>query len=401
MCFLAFVSVLIPMMSTDAVGLNMDVVPSVRLEEGWNSNVYNTPINEVSSFGTRLTPALALRFTSQDNAMIQVSGNYENIWYYDAQAKDANSHTWFVRVDSSGAWGLTPTLSMVPSVYYLNTTNASRRTQLVPSGDPVLPPVSITNYGSTNTEDFGGALNFEYLATQNVIIGVGGNYTEQRFTDSLPGSGLTDSSTAGGAASVSYIFSPRTRLGIIAAGTHQTYQNSPDADTMFGGILFGYQFSPAFSLYGTFGMSHIRQSEAPGIPSQSESKPSGRFNILYVRETFTARAYGSADYYGGGGFGAATRQWTAGLDFTDQFTVNWSWNLSGAYQVSQSVFETDAVDLTTIYGTGRLRYQLLSWASVDLTGNLNRQRSNGQFGETLDLYSVLVGISIEKPYRIY
>ena len=55
------------MMATDAKAVNMDVIPSIRLEEGWNSNVYNASTDEVSSFGTRLTPALALRFTSPDN----------------------------------------------------------------------------------------------------------------------------------------------------------------------------------------------------------------------------------------------------------------------------------------------------------------------------------------------
>ena len=40
--FLAFVSALILMMTTDAKAVNMDVIPSVRLEEGWHSNVYNT-----------------------------------------------------------------------------------------------------------------------------------------------------------------------------------------------------------------------------------------------------------------------------------------------------------------------------------------------------------------------
>jgi hypothetical protein len=389
------------MMATDAVGLNMDVIPSVRLEEIWNSNVFNTSTDEVSSFGTRLTPGLALRFTSPDNVMIRVSGDYENTWYYKPEANDENSHTWFFRIDSTGAWKLTPILSMVPSVYYLNTTSSSRRTQLVPSGDPVLPPVTITNYGNTKTEDVGGAVNFNYLATQNVTIGVGGNYSEQRFSDNISGSGLTNSTTTGGNASVSYLFSPRTNLGIFVAGNRQTYENTPDSDTLSGGVLFGYRFSPALRLDGTFGMSQIRQSGAPGIPSQRNSSPTGTFNITYTRDTFTARAFGSVGYSGGSGFGQATRQWTTGLLFTDRFTREWSWNLSGTYQDSRSVSGTDTIDINTIYGTAGLRYQLLEWASLDLTGNLNRQRSNAQFGETLNNYSALLGISIGKPYRIY
>ena len=393
-----------PMIATDAAGIQMDVIPSVRLQEEWQSNVFNSSTDEVSSFGTRLTPGVALRFTSADNVMLQVSGNYEKVWYYSSEAKEADYNTWFFRIDSTGGWKLTPNFSILPSVYYLNTVNSSRRTQLVPSGDPVLPPVSITNYGNTKTEDFGGAVNFNYLATPNLTIGVNGNYSEQRFsdvTDNTAGSGLTNSKSTGGNVSVSYLVSPRTSLGIIVAGNHQTYENNPDSDTLSGGILFGHQFSPVLRLDGAFGMSYIRQNEAPGIPEQRTSAPSGVVNVSYASESFTARVFGSAVYSGGSGFGEATRQYTAGLAFSDRFAREWSWNLSGAYQVSRSAFDTDAIDLTTIYGTAGLSYKPWEWGSLDLTGNLNRQTSDGQFGDTLNSYSALLGISIGKPYKVY
>ena len=87
--------------------------------------------------------------------------------------------------------------------------------------------------------------------------------------------------------------------------------------------------------------------------------------------------------------------------FTDQFTREWSGNLSATYQVSQSVFSAEAVDLVTMYGTAGLSYKPWEWGSLDLTGNLNRQTSNGQFGETLDNFTALLGITIGKPYKIY
>jgi hypothetical protein len=289
---------------------------------------------------------------------------------------------------------------MTPSVYYLNTSDSSRRTQLVPSGDPVLPPVTITNYGRTNTENFGGALDFNYRVTPSATIGVNGNYSEQRFTDSASGSGLTDSTTLGGNASVSYQFSPRTKLGILFAGNHQTYDNAPDSDTLSGGILFGYQFSPTFRVDGAFGMSYIRQKEAPGNPEERESAPSGLINFSYTSETFKANVFGSAVYSGGSGFGEATRQWTAGLSFSDQFARDWSWNLGGSYQVSQSVFVTDAVDTNTIYGTARLSYRPWVWGTLDLTGNMDRQTADGQFGDSINNYSVILGFTVGSSFRI-
>jgi hypothetical protein len=336
---LASAFALIPMIATDAAGIQMDVIPSVRLEEFWESNVSDSEDDEVSSFGTRLSPGLALKFTSADNVTVTVSGNYEETWYYDSEAKDEDYDTWNFRIDSSGAWALTPTISMVPSVYFLNTSSSNRRTQLLPAGDPVAPPVTIINYGREETQEFGGAVGFNYLVTPNVTIGISGRYSEQQFTnDNVAGSEVTDSAQTGGNVSISYAFSPRTTLGIGAGGEHQTYEDSPDSDVLSVGIIFGHQISPVLRFDGILGIQQVRQKEAPGSPEQKESSPRGNLNIAYAHETFTARAFGSYVYSGGSGFGEATRDWTTGLAFTDKFTREWSWNLSGSYQNSESVF---------------------------------------------------------------
>jgi hypothetical protein len=342
-----------------------------------------------------------LRFTSPDNVTLEFSGSYEIVRYHDSVAKEADGETWYFRINSTGGWALTPTLLMLPSVYYLNTTSSSGRTQRVPSGDPVLPPVSITNYGDTNTEDFGGAVNFNYLATQNLTLGVTGNYSEQRFSDNVTDSGLTNATTTGGNVTVSYLFSPRTSLGILVGGTHQTYENNPDSNTLSGGILFGYQSSPRLRIDGVFGISYIRQSEAPGIPEQRTSDPSGLFSATYTSETFTASVFGSAVYSGGSGYGEATRQWTAGLALNDQFSREWYWNLSGTYQVSNSVFTTDAVDTTSMYATAVLGYKPWEWGILELTGYLDRQTSDGQFGSTLNNYVATLGITIGRPFKVF
>ena len=288
---LASAIALSPMIATDAAGIQMDVIPSVRLQEEWQSNVYATSANEVSSFGTRLTPGLAFKFTSVDNVMLQVSGSYEKVWFYKPEAKDADSNTWFFRIDSTGGWRLTPTFSMLPSVYFLNTSNSYRRTQLVPSGDPVVPPAAITNHGNTKSQEFGGGLRFDYLATPNLTIGLSGNYSEQRFPgDNVAGSGLTNGTQAGGAVSVSYLFSQRTSLGIITGGQHQTFENNPDSDILSAGFLIGHQFSPAFRFDGTLEISNIRQKETSGVPAQRKTSPTGSFNFAYAGETFTANA---------------------------------------------------------------------------------------------------------------
>jgi hypothetical protein len=401
---LASAFALIPMISTDAAGIQMDLIPSARIEEGWYSNVFNSSTNEVSSLATRVTPGLALKFTTMDKAEFRFSGNYEKIWYYNSEANDANSETFYFRGDSTGELRLTPTLSMVPSVHYINTTDSFRRTQLVPSGDPVIPPVTITNFGDTKTETIGGGVRFNYQATQNVTLGMDGNYSTQRFdtpADNAAQTGLTDSSTFGAGASVSYRFSPRTRLGVQFAGSHQKFEDNPDSNTVSGHITFGYQFSPTVTLDGGVGVQHIRRSGSQGIPEESDTTPSGTINLSYKQETFAATLFGSINYTGGSGFGEATRQYTAGMTVMDQFARDWTWNLSGAYQVSQSVFSENAVDIHSINGATGVQYRPWRWATVDLTGNLNRQTSSGQFGETLNNYSAHLGFTAAHSFNIF
>jgi hypothetical protein len=65
------------------------------------------------------------------------------------------------------------------------------------------------------------------------------------------------------------------------------------------------------------------------------------------------------------------------------------------------VFETNAVDTTTIYGTAVLSYKPWEWGSLDLTGYLDRQTSDGQFGSGLNNYVATLGITIGKPYKVF
>jgi len=101
------------------------------------------------------------------------------------------------------------------------------------------------------------------------------------------------------------------------------------------------------------------------------------------------------------GFGEATRQYTAGVRLTDRFARNWIWNLSGAYQISRSAFDTDAVDIRSINGSTGIQYKPWRWAIVDLTGNLHRQTSSGQFAEDLNNYSAYLGFTAAHPFHLF
>jgi hypothetical protein len=89
------------------------------------------------------------------------------------------------------------------------------------------------------------------------------------------------------------------------------------------------------------------------------------------------------------------------MRLSDRFARDWTWNLSGAYQVSRSVFSENAVNIHSINGATGFQYQLWRWATLDLTGNLNRQTSSGQFGETLNSYSAHLGFTAAHPFHLF
>jgi len=388
--------------SARAAGVRIDAAPSLDVQEEWNSNVYNASENEVSSFGTRIIPTLGVSFLSPDNVVLRLSGSYDKIWYNKSEAKNAETNTWYFRADSSGAWRLTPTFSVLPSVYYLNTTDSYRRSQLAPGGDPTLPPVSITNYGTTKTYDFGGGLHFEYLVSPRTSLGLTGRYGEHRnASDNVAGASEGDSTQAGGDLSVTHQLSPRTKIGLLVAGSHMNFSASPDADVYSAGVIYGYQFTEALRFDITIGASHIRQQGAPGAPDENKTSPSGYFNLAYSGRTWTATLYGSGLYSGLSGYGQPTREGTVGLGLSGALAREWGWNLGGRYQISKSVFNAESVDTTTRYANAGVSYRPWEWGSLNLRGQLERQTTGGQFGSAIDNYSAILGFTIGKAYNIY
>jgi hypothetical protein len=398
----AFMIMLSPAPDVDAAGFQVDTIPTLRLEEGYYTNVYDSPDGEVSSLATRLSPGLALRFTAPDNVRLQLSGSYERSWYHDAEARRGDDSTWNLRVDSSGAWRFTPSFSVRPSAYYLRTPNSYRRVQLLPSDDPNVPPVSITNYGTAKTDEFGGGLAFEYAMSPNWGIGISGNYSRQRFPgDNSVDNGLTNASQYGGGLSISYAVTPRSKLGVTGSVTHDKYEDNQSTDSYFAGIQFGYQFTPVLRFDANVGASQVRLTADVSGEERKDTSPSGSFSLAYATPDSVARFFGSAVYTGNSGFGEATRQLTVGLTFTNRMTMEWSWLFNAAYQNSESVFTQDSVKIASIYGKTGLQYRPLEWVAVDGYITLDWQESDGLHGHTIHSYSAVLGLTVGKSVNIY
>jgi hypothetical protein len=400
---LAALFALLPAMRAEAAGVRLDVAPSLRLEEGWRSNVGSASDDEVSSFGTRVAPSLGFTLHAPDDVRVRLLGTYERMWYHDDDAKSSEFNTWNVRVDSTGAWRFTPTFSVQPSVYFINTVDSYRRLELLPSGDPVLPDVTVLDYRDTRTQNFGGTLVFSYEVSPKLSIDMRGNYSEKRFKEEDAGEeGLTNNTQAGGGLGFDYAVSPQTTVGLIASGSHNTYDDGADSDVYTAGIRYGYRFSPTVKFNVTAGASHVRRESVTGVSeSDSDTAPSGSFRLTYDSETFAAVFYGSAAYSGSSGFRDTTKQYTGGLNLRKDFARTFSGTISGYYQLSKSAFEENAVDIHTVHGAVEFRYQPWEIVSLYLNGSAHRQESDGQYGRTIDNYSANLGITITNAYNIF
>ncbi len=398
---LAMPLLLVPAVESGAAGVRLDVIPNLRLEEFFDTNVYDRAYGEVDSFGTRVAPGLALRLTAPDEVKLQFSGRYERTWYHASEARDADDSTWDFRVESSGAWRFTPSFSMRPSAYYLRTPDSFRRTQLLPAGDPTLPPVTLINYGEEDTDEFGGGINFSYTPSPNWTIGFGGNYSRQTFPDDNTIDGLQDSTQYGGAFSIGYNVTPRSKLGLVASMTHNTYEFNESSDSYFLGVQFGYQFTPVFRLDASVGASQIREDDAATGEERKDTTPAGSLELSYRTERTTARFYGSTVYTGSSGYGDPSIQYTAGISLDQLLKREWTCQASAYYQKNDAVFDETARNYDTINARVGVSYRPLDWLSIDGRITAEWQEASGSSGDTIEIYSAVLGFTLGKSVFIY
>jgi hypothetical protein len=369
------------------------VTPSIRLGQGWDSNIFETSDNVVSDFYTTVTPELAIA-TSGQNLGMQLLAGAEGRWYYDNPDVSSAGYSKYLRLTAiDNGWRPTPRFSMSPAAYFLETRSSTARAFLIPV-DPTVPPQEIGTFGLQKSRDFGASIGLRYQATPRLET-AGTVYGAARQFPDQPG-GDSDSRTVGADVSVRHAISQKSTAGVYGSGSKDYFEDTPDALGFAVGLLAGHQFSPAFRIDGRLGMSFIRQSaSATDNSDHSSSDPSGTLTLAYAHGTFLASLYGNFGYSGLSG--AVTRMQTVGISFADQFAQRWSWILGGNYQARRTVFEAATRDDDTVNGTGTITYAPWAWGSFNLTGNATRQQSDVPGGD-MTRYSVVLGFTLGKTY---
>jgi len=380
-----------PLLLNGAEAADFRVTPSIRLGQGWDSNIFGTSDNVVSDFYSTVIPQLVFDAASPTLSM-QLLAGVEGRWYYDHPEVSSAGYSKFLRLTPiDNGWKPTARFSVAPAAYYLETSNQAARAFFIPV-DPTVPPQGTATYGLQKSRDFGASIGLRYQATPIVETAATVYGIVRQFPDQ-PGGGF-DSKTLGADALIRYAFSQSSSAGVYGRGSRENFDQTPDAKVFGAGLLGGHQFSSAFRIDGRLGMSFARQlASATDNSEHTLNDPEGSITLAYTENTFQAGLYGNVGYTGLSGSAQITRQGTVGINLSDQFAQRWTWSLGGNYQISRPVFGVISNDVKTLNGTGSIRYVPWEWGAFDLTGYSTRQQSDVPNGD-LNRYSVVLGFTL-------
>jgi hypothetical protein len=397
---LAAIGILFPV--SRAAAANLDITPSISLDQTYDSNVFNTDGNEKGDFILRATPALTFSLRMPETTLNLRTSLTSDTYYKYTELNSTNSSI-SLAIDATPI-RMTPRFSMMPSAHFVEARDSYRRNQLVPSGDPLIQPSIASESASQKSRDFGAALRMIYLVTPNAEISLGGGFSKLQFLDNTAldnTSGNVGSRVFTGDTSITYNFTPLFSSGVFVNTSYNTFENGRDSRTIAGGLTGTYRYSTSLAITARAGASRAQESGAPGISDRTTWSPYGLLTLTYLDNNFQASLTGSVDQSGGSSLGFTTQRESATLSLTDQFALHWWGDLLGNYQVNRSLDAVVSEDLTSAAGTAGIRYQPATWATLHLSGTAFRQWNNGAIGTDLTRYSAFLGITLGKTYNIY
>ena len=392
---LAAIGILFP--ASRAAAANLDITPSISLDQMYDSNVFNTTGDEKGDFILRATPALIFSVRMPETTLNLRTSLTSDTYYKYTELNSTNSAI-SLAVDATPI-RITPRFSMVPSAHFVQAQNSYLRNQLVPTANPLAPPSIASESATQKSRDYGASLRANYLLTEKTEFSFGGGFNKLQFLDNTAGN--VGSRVINGDTSLSYRFTPLFSSGVFFSTSYNTFENGADSRVFAGGLTGTYRFSPAFTVDARAGASHVNETSTPGVPEDTKTSPFGALTLAYSERDFRATLSGTIDQAGGGNLGVTTRRETVSLSVSDQFATRWRADLTGTYQVNRSLGSNASGDLTSATGTAGVRYQPLEWMDVHLSGAGFRQSGNGTLGSDLKRYSAFLGVTIGNTYNIY
>jgi len=379
----------------------LDITPSLSFDQVYDSNVFNTDGKENEDFFLRVTPGIILSLRMPETTL-NLRSSLISDTYYKYSNLDSTSAAISLSLDADPPITFSPRASIAPTAHYIQAEDSFRRTQLLPTTDPLSPPSVTVESGVRRSRDYGGGLRIIYQVTPNTELTLGGGYSKREF----PGAAVDNTTEEVGSrvfygdTSVSYRFTPLLSTGVFVSASNNRFENGRDSRSYAGGLIAGYRFSPGAIATARAGASRTGET-SPGDPENVDWSPYGVLSIAYSTSGFDAILTGSVQQSGGGSFGATTELQSISLSVTRQFTARWRGNLSGVFQKSKSIDPLVSEDLESVTGTAGVRYQPWSWASIHLSGTTYQQWSYGLTGTDLTRFSALLGVTLGYNFNLF
>ena len=385
------------LLAAPASAAQLTAVPSISLEGGWDSNIFNTSSDEQSDITVRAIPGLALYFDAFQTKT-EISGRFEFEWYNDYKELEDNPSTIDLRLAAAEPMRITPRLSLSPFVGFLETTDSFRRSELISPPEPGIPPSNQIITGRTKSRDYRAGLTMRYLVSQRVDFQLGGGATKTEYLSASTDQGQEDTRTIFGDTSLEYRFNSRLSSGVFMSANYDTFRTSPDSQTISAGLQGTYTIEQYYTLRGRAGVAHSQQDASPTNEEVDYWRPTASLSLNYTKKSFSATLAASTEPSGGSGFGVITDQFTVYFSLADQFAERWWWNLNGSYQRNASIDEPTDEKITSWWGGAGIRYNATKWASFYVRGAINRQTSSGGPEGDIDRETVYAGVALSTNY---
>jgi hypothetical protein len=184
-----------------------------------------------------------------------------------------------------------------------------------------------------------GNAEITYQFSANAMVGAGGTFFDQRYSNSAQVPGLYDSDSQGGSAFYTYRVAKKHYLGVsyqyqrIAA-----YPVGAQSETQTHAVQAFYTvyLQPKLSLSFSGGPQHSEVDQAPLLSAKSWSPAVSVSTGWQTHRTSLAASY-SRIVSGGGGLLGAFHSNSASLSLRQQLSRNWSAQVLGAYSINKTV----------------------------------------------------------------